>query len=172
MTSGACAETERVLRSLAFEQMMSRLGFTAEDLARLGELGIEDVLFLDVLKECDLWPKNLGATDVDLSWLSDPQKCELLRLMRLAQELKDVDWLSDQEKDQLLLQGGLDLMPQGHGCSGSSCARCGHARRYQQKVEELMQHVATTANGWLNLHLPAARVRRLAESVRWVRVWA
>jgi hypothetical protein len=151
--------------------MMTSLGFTAEDLARLGELGIEDVLFLDVLKECDLFPKNLGETDVDLSWLSDPQKCEMLRLMRCAQELKDVDWLSDQEKDRLLLQGGLDLMPQGHG-STCSCARCGHARRYQQKAEELMQHVATTANGWLNLHLPAARVRRLAESVRWVRVWS
>ena len=134
---GECAETERVLRSLAFEQMMTSLGFTAEDLARLGALGIEDVAFLGVLKECDLFPGNLGATDVDLSWLSDPQKCELLRLMGLAHELKEVEWLSDQEKDQLLLHGGLDLMPQGHG-STCSCARCGHARRYQQKAEELM----------------------------------
>jgi hypothetical protein len=166
----AVEESESVLRE-SFEQVMRNQGLTDEDLARLNDLGIFEINVLASVTEDDLVPSSMGATDVDLSWLSDTQKCQLLRLTYLARKLeKEYDWLTDEERYQLFLHGDVNLITEGHGAT-CCCSRCRHAKRHQQQLKELMRHVEDSANGWLNNHILNARLEKLEELIEWVRVW-
>ncbi len=141
----------------SFEQVLRNQGLTDEDIARLNDIGISDVMILADVKECDLFPGNIPDTDVDLSWLSDTKKCQLLRLVYLAQELTKAEykWLTAEERYQLFLHGAVNFI----------------TMREQQILEELMRQVEQSANGWLNLHIPDAQLEKLEELIEWVRVW-
>ncbi len=169
----AVEESESVLRgSLALEHVLRNQGLTDKDLERLNDFGISDITHLANIEECDLFPGNMIATDVDLSWLSDTKKCQLLRLSYLARELKEAkyNWVTDEEKYQLFLHGDVNLIPEGHETT-CCCPRCRYTKPYQQKVKELMHHVEQSANGWLNLYIPKAQVKKLEKLIEWVRVW-
>jgi hypothetical protein len=146
---------ESVLRE-SFEQVLRNQGLTDEDIARLNDIGISNVIILADVKECDLFPGNMTATDVDLSWLSDTKKCQLLRLVYLAQELTKAEykWLTAEERYQLFLHGAVNFI----------------TVREQQLLEELMRQVEHRANHWLATYIPDAQLKKLEELIEWVRV--
>ena len=100
---------------------------------------MDNVLYLDVLTEHDLFPGNTPDVDVDFSFLSGKKKCQLLRLIYLAQELRkaEYDWLTNAEKYQLFLQGDVNFITMGE----------------QETLEKLMCEVEHRAIRWLATYM-------------------
>jgi len=128
-------------RRQEFEQVLKNNGLTDKDIAKFNEVvDIDNVMYLDVLTEHDLFPGNTPDVNVDLKFLSSKKKCQLLRLIYLAQELRKVEynWLTYDEKYQLFLRGEVNF----------------NTMEEQKTLEKLICEVEHTATRWLDTYIP------------------
>jgi hypothetical protein len=128
-----------------FSAVLKNKGLTEEDISHLDVvLGIDNVILLCHLTEHDLFPGNTPASDVDLSFLGGKKRCQLLRLVYLAQEFRKAEysWLTDAEKYQLFLRGEVNFITMGK----------------QETLEKLMRDVEHRATRWLATHISRAEL--------------
>jgi hypothetical protein len=133
-------------------QVLKNKGLTEEEIAQfINVVDMENVMYFDYLDEHDLFPGNtpVDCLLVDLSFLSGKKRCQLLRLIYLAKELKKAkySWLSHDEKYQLFLRGEVNFI----------------TMREQETLEKLMREVEHRATRWLATYIPNEKLEESEE---------